>query len=138
MLSHSEDLKLTAAFVDRAIADIAKLSNRQSVKTLDFGCGEGKLTAALPDLGYDSCGCDVFPSDKFSSSGRLRQIIKSPYRLPEAAFSAIVGIDFEGIQDEISRSTKRRRRFQWCYFLSFRERLTYRGPSVVLVEFVRM
>jgi SAM-dependent methyltransferase len=84
MLSHHEDLIATAGFFDRAIAEIAILPDRKSIRILDFGCGAGDLANEFLGLGYDAYGCDVFDSEAFSSTGRFRKISREPYRIPFA------------------------------------------------------
>jgi SAM-dependent methyltransferase len=83
MFSHSDDTRATAGFLHRAIVEFCGPLDRPR-KILDFGCGSGLLVSELEGAGYEAYGCDLFPSASFSSDGRLRKILDSPYRFPFA------------------------------------------------------
>ena len=63
-----------------AIKDIGGRSPSDT-SVLDFGCGRGVLVDRLCELGVDAFGCDVDPYWEGENS-RLREIQRSPYRIP--------------------------------------------------------
>ena len=93
----------------------------KNTRVLDLGCGEGKLVAALRNLGVDAYGCDLRVrgeknSDvrRWISAGIIRGITPHPYRLPfrDGEFDIVVSDQvFEHVEDwhrtvaEIARVT---------------------------------
>lgn len=64
---------------------------------LDFGCGAGTTVAALLEAGFDAYGCDVSfkhgpDIGRLSTSGRVRRISLSPYKIPfaDASFDGVL------------------------------------------------
>jgi SAM-dependent methyltransferase len=95
-MEHSEDLAATARFFDRAIRELAGIAPGPEIRVLDFGCGSGELVEHLLALGYDASGCDIVlardATNVVAAPQRLRQINRSPYRLPfdDATFDVVV------------------------------------------------
>ncbi len=75
----------TALFFDLAIKHTLDRQDKSTIKILDFGCGSGKLSQCLSNIGYETYGCDIYAgcarSPEFNKN-RLKQIELDPYTLP--------------------------------------------------------
>jgi len=73
LLNDEIDYCVWASFIDRIIK---KYSTVPVSLVLDLGCGTGKMTFALRDLGYDMTGVDISPEmlDEAAKICRLKKI----------------------------------------------------------------
>lgn len=81
---------------------------RQNIRLLDFGCGNGSLVSEFRQLGYDAYGCDF----RENSDPKIRTIQREPYRLPfdDATFDAVVSSTvFEHVIDKVAAFRELRR-----------------------------
>ena len=81
-MDRAEEMVEAARFFDLAIGRIAGLHNKQALRVLDFGCGEGGLMNALSALGYSTDGCDIVIYGEAEKNDKIMKISEKPYRIP--------------------------------------------------------
>jgi SAM-dependent methyltransferase len=79
-MNHAAEMIELGRFFDRAIGELAGLTDKPAVRVL--GCGEGEMIKLLSGLGYDSYGCDVIVRQTVAGNDRIRKIESEPYRIP--------------------------------------------------------
>ena len=73
-------------FIDQYLKDSGK--GKEEIKVLDYGCGKGKLVAALRKLGYETYGVEIDPLPYHNGLGYFQERNQDP-----SSFLFLIGSD---------------------------------------------